>query len=95
MKYTDAEKWKYMKLDYRRRNELSDHPELKLPDADKAVVPDGKFTKYLLEEAIKMACQRERTLRNGWGTILIIGECFRMRFRGKHLNIRYSLKDEG
>lgn len=47
IKYTDAEKWKYMKLDYRRRKELSDHPELKLPDADKAVVPDGKFTKYL------------------------------------------------
>lgn len=47
VKYTDAEKWKYMKLDYRRRKELSDHPELKLPDADKAVVPDGKFTKYL------------------------------------------------
>ena len=47
IKYTDAEKWKYMKLDYRRRNELSDHPELKLPDADKVVVPESKFTKYL------------------------------------------------
>jgi SPP1 gp7 family putative phage head morphogenesis protein len=47
IKYTDAEKWKYMKLDYRRRKELSDHPELKLPDADKAVVPDSKFMKYL------------------------------------------------
>lgn len=47
IKYTDAEKWKYMKLDYRRRKELSDHPELELPDANKAVVPDSKFTKYL------------------------------------------------
>ena len=47
VKYTDAEKWQYMKLDYRRRNELSDHPELKLPDADKAVVSESKFTKYL------------------------------------------------
>ena len=47
IKYTDAEKWKYMKLDYRRRNELSNHPELKLPDADKAVVSESKFTKYL------------------------------------------------
>lgn len=47
VKYTDAEKWKYMKLDYRRRNELIKHPEKKLPGADKAALLDRKFTHYL------------------------------------------------
>lgn len=47
IKYTDAEKWKYMKLDYRRRNELVKHSEKKLPGVDKAALPDRKFTHYL------------------------------------------------
>lgn len=47
MKYNENEKWKYMKLDYRRRNELREHPELKLPNAENAILPEGKFTKYL------------------------------------------------
>lgn len=49
MKYNEPEKWKYTKLDYRRRNELLQHPELKLPNADNAVLPEGKFTRYLLD----------------------------------------------
>lgn len=48
MKYTEGEKWKFTKLDYKRRNELIRHPELKLPNAENAVLPEGKFTKYLL-----------------------------------------------
>ena len=47
MKYNEPEKWEYTKLDYQRRNRLLQHPELKLPDAENAVLPDGKFTKYL------------------------------------------------
>ena len=47
VKYTDAEKWKYMKLDYRRRDDLVKHPEKKLPGANKAALPDRKFTHYL------------------------------------------------
>ena len=48
MKYNEPEKWKYTKLDYKRQNELIGHPDLKLPNADNVVVPDEKFTKYLL-----------------------------------------------
>lgn len=47
MKYNDIEKWKYTKLDYKRQNELMEHSERKLPNAEKAILPDGKFTKYL------------------------------------------------
>ena len=47
MKYTDRTKYEFMKLDYRRRKELIEHPNKKLPGADKAVAPDGKFTRYL------------------------------------------------
>ena len=47
MKYNDIEKWKYTKLDYKRQNELSEHPERKLPNAEEAILPDEKFTKYL------------------------------------------------
>lgn len=47
MKYNELEKWKYMKLDYRRRNQLIKNPELKLPNAENAVAPDKKFTNYL------------------------------------------------
>lgn len=50
MKYNDPEKWKFMKLDYQRRNELQEHPELKLPNVEKAILPEPKFTKYLFDE---------------------------------------------
>lgn len=50
MKYNEPEKWKFMKLDYQRRNELQEHPELKLPNAEKAILPEPKFTKYLFDE---------------------------------------------
>lgn len=51
MKYNDTEKWKYTKLDYKRQNEMVDHPEQKLPNAENAVVPDAKFTKYIFDGA--------------------------------------------
>ena len=47
MKYNDTEKWRFTKLDYQRRNELLQHPELKLPNAENAMVADAKFEKYL------------------------------------------------
>ncbi len=50
MKYNEPENWKFMKLDYQRRNELLEHPELKLPNAEKAILPEPKFTKYLFDE---------------------------------------------
>lgn len=47
MKYNEPEKWKFMKLDYQRRNELLQHPDKKLPNAENATLPDGKFTNYI------------------------------------------------
>lgn len=47
LKYNDTERWKYMQLDYQRRDELAKHPELKLPNAKNVVLPEAKFTKYL------------------------------------------------
>lgn len=47
MKYNEGEKFSFMKLDYQRRNKLIQHPELRLPNAEKAMLPEGKFTKYL------------------------------------------------
>lgn len=47
MKYNEPEKWRFMKLDYQRRNDLLQHPELKLPNAEKAMATDAKFEKYL------------------------------------------------
>lgn len=47
MKYNGSEKWKFVQLDYSRRNELLLHPELKMPGLGNVVVPDGKFTHYL------------------------------------------------
>ena len=47
MKYNDTEKWRFTKLDYQRRNELLQHPELKLPNAENAMAADAKFEKYL------------------------------------------------
>ncbi len=47
MKYNDAEKFPFVKLDYKRRNKLIQHPELKLPNAENAKAASSKFTKYL------------------------------------------------
>ena len=50
MKYNDPEKWKFVELDYQRQKELLEHPELKLPNAETAILPEPKFTKYLFDE---------------------------------------------
>ena len=47
MKYTNPVKWKYTKLDYKRQNELMEHPERKLPNAENASASDKKFSQYL------------------------------------------------
>lgn len=47
IKYNDSEKWSFVQLDYQRRTELIKHPELRLPNAKNAMIPEEKFTKYL------------------------------------------------
>lgn len=69
MKYTDIEKWTFMKLDYRRRNELRTHPEKRLPNADNVVLPDKKFTHYLFggDKQGGLAKGKALTSRLGYG----------------------------
>lgn len=47
MKHTNSEQWQFVQLDYRRRKKLINHPELGLPNAEKATAADAKFTNYL------------------------------------------------
>lgn len=53
LKYNNLDKWEFVKLDYKRRNELLEHPELKLPNVESAILPEPKFTKYLFDENSK------------------------------------------
>lgn len=52
LKYND-EKWDFVKLDYQRRKELIDSPSFKLPNSDKVLIANEKFTGYLFNEANK------------------------------------------
>lgn len=47
LKYNNSVKYDFVKLDYSRRNRLLQHPEMKLPNAEQAIIPEPKFTKYL------------------------------------------------
>lgn len=47
MKYNNFDKFRFVSLDYKRRSQLIQNPELKLPNAGKAKAADSKFTKYL------------------------------------------------
>lgn len=69
IKYNESEKWRFMKLDYQRRNELLQHPELKLPNAENAILPEPKFTKYLFDENSEKGYSKGRafTDRLGYG----------------------------
>ncbi|MFR4430820.1 MAG: DUF6883 domain-containing protein, partial [Blautia faecis] len=69
MKYNEPEMWRFMKLDYQRRNELLEHPELKLPNAENAILPEPKFTKYLFDENSEKGYPKGRafTDRLGYG----------------------------
>jgi SPP1 gp7 family putative phage head morphogenesis protein len=46
-KYNEPEKFKFVQIDYQRRMRLLLHPDLKLPNAEKATAADAKFEKYL------------------------------------------------
>lgn len=69
MKYNKPEMWRFMKMDYQRRNELLEHPELKLPNAENAILPEPKFTKYLFDENSEKGYPKGRafTDRLGYG----------------------------
>ena len=43
----EEKKWDFIKLDYKRRMDLINHPEKALPNADSVTVDKRKFTEYL------------------------------------------------
>lgn len=47
LKYTNSERWEFLRIDYKRRRNLIDNPDLILPNYDKLSIADEKFTKYL------------------------------------------------
>ncbi len=49
LKYNDTERWKFIKLDYSRQNELIQNPNMALPNAKDATIADEKFTQYLFD----------------------------------------------
>lgn len=67
MKYNELEKWRFTKLDHQRRKELLEHPELKLPNAENAVLPEGKFTRYLLDGSNEKGLAKGRAFTSRLG----------------------------
>ncbi len=67
MKYTDEERWRFAKLDYSRRNRLVNHPELVLPAARTATLPEGKFTQYLFGGNNKDGIPKGENFKNRLG----------------------------
>lgn len=67
IKYNDIEKWKFVSLDFKRRERLVNNPELKLPNAEKAILPDSKFTNYLLGGENKKGLAKGKTFTSRLG----------------------------
>ena len=66
-KYNDTERWAFMKLDYARRNNLLNHPETALPNADRASAPSEKFTAYLFNPENKDGWAKGRAFSSRLG----------------------------
>lgn len=49
LKYKDEDKYRLIKIDYKRRKKLIDNPNLLLPNADKIYIDNRKFTEYLFD----------------------------------------------
>ncbi len=49
MKYNDVDKYGMIKLDYSRKNRLITKPDLALPNVNKAMIDENKYTKYLFD----------------------------------------------
>ena len=67
LKYNDKETWRFIKIDYKRRNELIKNPELVLPNAKNATADDRKFTEYLFGGTNKIGLSKGRAFENRLG----------------------------
>ena len=67
LKYTDVEKWEFIKLDYSRQNRLANHPELALPNAKNATADDRKFTGYLFNPSNQKGYAKGRAFTSRLG----------------------------
>ncbi len=67
MKYNNPEPFSFMELDHRRRSKLLHHPELRLPNAEKATAADRKFTHYLFGGDFPDGLAKGRAFRSRLG----------------------------
>ncbi len=67
MKYNKSETFSFVELDYRRRNRLLYHPELKLPNAENVIAPDRKFTHYLFAGDFQEGLAKGRAFKSRLG----------------------------
>ena len=70
MKYNEPEKFSFIKLDYERRTELLKNPDKKLPNAENAILPEGKFTKYLFDGEHSNGLAKGRAISSRLGYII-------------------------
>ncbi len=67
IKYNETEKWKFIKLDYQRRNSMAAHQELRLPNAENVILPKEKFTKYLFDGECEKGLAKGRAFASRLG----------------------------
>ena len=67
LKYNDSEKWNFIKLDYKRRMDLINHPEKALPNADSVTADKRKFTEYLFGGVHKEGLAKGRAFTSRLG----------------------------
>lgn len=66
-KYKDEDKYRLIKIDYKRRKKLIDNPNLILPNVDEATIDDRKFTEYLFGGTNKDGLIKGRLINNKLG----------------------------
>lgn len=67
MKYNNTEKYSFIKLDYRRRNYLINHPEAALPIREKLYLPEEKFSGYLFNKNNKSGWSKGKAFESRLG----------------------------
>ena len=83
LKYNDPEKFGFVRLDYQRRNDLIRHPELRLPNAENVILPEGKFAKYLFDGMNQKGLAKGRAITSRLGYDKGNWREFQKEIRGK------------
>lgn len=94
IKYNDSERWDFVQLDYQRRKELIQYPELKLPNANKVELPEAKFTKYLFGGIHKEGLAKGKAFTSRLGYTADNWEELRDEVKGKAPQYPAKYKDD-